>query len=246
MKALLTDLLAAFQFLTRFPLPATTAEPDLSRAATFFPLVGCVVGIIAAFAHRALAAHLPGTVAALFTVLLLVLMTGGLHEDGLADVADAFGASSDRQRILDILKDSRIGSYGALALLFSVLARTLLLAALPSARAFSWLVTAQVLCRWTALPLASALSPARGPMGQGARLARRLSWLSLGLGTLFALLLSAWLLRGSLGAPWIAALSITALSAAWYSRRIGGITGDCYGATNQLVEIAVYLCGVWQ
>lgn len=247
MKSLIADLIAAFQFLTGLPLPSSAAgEVNLSRAAKFFPLVGLVVGIAAALFHGWLTLHLPRLVAALFTVLLLVLLTGGLHEDGLADVVDAFGGASDRERVLHILKDSRIGSFGALALSFSVLARILLIAALPPQRIFAFLVTAQVLCRWTALPLGTALPAARGPVGQGARLAKQVSLLSFCVGTLLSLVISVWMLRGASWQPWIFAIAVTALSGVYYWRRIRGITGDCFGATNQLVEIAVYCCGVWQ
>lgn len=247
MKSLIADMIAAFRFLTRLPLPSSAAgKTDLARAATFFPLAGLAVGAVAAPLHGWLVFHLSRWVAALFTVLLLVLLTGGLHEDGLADVADAFGGASDREQVLHILKDSRIGSFGALALSFSVLARIFLIASLPPQRTFAFLTTAQVLCRWTALPLAAALPAARGPVGQGARLAGQVSPLSLCAGTLLSLALSVWLLRGASWQPWILAMAITGLSGIYYWRRIRGITGDCFGATSQLVEIAVYCCGVWQ
>ncbi len=247
MNAFIQDCAAAFQFLTRVPMPPLGGGPaDLSRAAKFFPMVGLVLGLVAGLVHYWLLPHLPSTIVALAIVLVLVLITAGFHEDGLADVADGFGAGWSREQILEILKDSRIGTFGALAVTFSVLARVLLIAALPARGAFASLVCAQVLCRWTVLPLGYALSAARRNEGQGARLAKRISLFSLIFGTLFAVGVSVWLLRSASWVPWLACALVTVLSGLYYRSRIGGVTGDCFGATCQLAEVAVYLCGVWQ
>jgi adenosylcobinamide-GDP ribazoletransferase len=178
-------------------------------------------------------------------VLFTTIVTGGLHEDGLADAADGFGGGWKREQILEILKDSRIGSYGAIAVVFSILSRTLLIAALPSALAVQYIVAAHVLCRWTVLPLGWLLSAARTNASQGARLARQISVLSVAIGSVFAIAVAAYLLRASALSPCLVALAVTALSGVYYQRRIGGITGDCFGATMQLTEIAVLFTGVW-
>ena len=189
--------------------------------------------------------HVSTIVSALFATLLLILITGALHEDGLADCADAFGSHHPLDRTLAILRDSRIGTYGTLALILSVLARILLLAALPLDRATPTLITAHVLARWSSLPL--ALLPAARPAedGQGARVAKQISRPALLLGTLITLAITATALRFHALVPILLAVTITALTGAFYKRRIGGVTGDCFGATNQLVEIAVLLCGAW-
>ncbi|MBT9331253.1 adenosylcobinamide-GDP ribazoletransferase [Paracidobacterium acidisoli] len=246
MKRLFAEMIAAFQFLTCVPMPGLAGgATDLSRAATFFPVVGLILGLAAGLLDLWLMHHLPATAAALLVVLFTVLITGGLHEDGLADAADAFGGGWSRERVLEILQDSRIGSFGAIAIAFSLLARTLLIASLPPHRVIAYFICAHVLCRWTALPLGCFLPSARNS-GQGMRLARQISPVSLIAGSVLALGISAYLLRASLWLPWTAVLLITLLSAMYYRRRIGGITGDCFGATIQLAEIAVYLCGVWQ
>jgi adenosylcobinamide-GDP ribazoletransferase len=247
MKEILQDIAAAFQFLTRLPLPRLAYRPDaLSRSAKFFPIVGLALGAAMAGVYRILSPHLPVPIVSLAIVLFSALTTGGLHEDGLADAADAFGGGWERQRILDIMKDSRIGVYGSLAIVFSVVARVLLLSHLAPTIFISYLVSAEVLCRWTVLPLGVALPGARQEASQGARLARQISLTSVIVGTLFALAIVGYLLRISAWRPVVAALLLALLTGLYYKWRIGGVTGDCFGSTIQLTVPAVYLCGVWR
>ena len=244
---ILLDIAEAFRFLTRAPLPRFAGGPDsLAHSAKFFPLAGLAIGLVSAFLFVWLCSHLPAAAAALIAVLFTVLVTGGLHEDGLADAADAFGGGWQREQILEILKDSRIGSYGAIAVVFSILSRTLLVAALPRTLAAQYIITAHGLSRWTVLPLGYFLPAARKDAGQGARVARRISGGSIWIGAVFAVAAAAYLLRFAAVAPIIATVIITLLTGAYYHRRIGGITGDCFGATIQLTEIGVYLVAVWR
>jgi adenosylcobinamide-GDP ribazoletransferase len=246
-----SEFLSAIQFLTRIPVPSQPYEVDsLSRSVKFFPLVGVVVGGSAALLHILLAPHLPRLISALLALVYLVLVTGCLQEDGLADVADGFGGGRSREQILLILRDSRIGSYGAAALTLSLLSRLLLLASIPITLVAPYLITAHVLCRWTTLPLSYFLPAARpgtaeGVDGQGARIARLTTKSTLIGGTIFSFATAALLLRTHAIAPVIVATSLTLLTGFYYKRRIGGITGDCFGATIQLAEIGVYLCGAW-
>lgn len=246
MKAL-QDLAAAFQFMTRLPLARLVYRPDaLSRAARYFPLVGLAVGILSTAIYFALTPHLPAIVVALAIVVASTLVTGGLHEDGLADAADAFGGGWNREQILGIMRDSRIGSYGALAIVCSVGARVLLLAHLPAASFAPYAISAEVLSRWIVLPLSAALPAARSQESQGARIAGRISAVSLAVGTFLALGIAGYLLQFSLWEPLVAALAVGLVSGLYYMRRIGGLTGDCLGATVQITQIAVCLCGVWR
>jgi adenosylcobinamide-GDP ribazoletransferase len=240
------DFLVAIQFLTRLPVPRVRFDPDsLARAAKFFPVVGLIIGLGASVLQRIAAPHLSHPLVALLVLTFLILITSGLHEDGLADTADGFGGGWNREQVLTILRDSRIGSFGALALVVSVLARFLLLSTLPVNRFTAFIVSAHVLCRWTTLPLSYFLAPAREGDGQGARIAQKISLASLLLGTLLSLAIVFYFMRIEFWIPVFVALVITALSGLYYSRRIGGVTGDCFGATNQLTEIAIYFCGVW-
>lgn len=242
------DLAAAFQFFTRLPVPGSrSADPisggSISRSAKFFPLVGLVVGLGAAALHRVLSGHLSPALVAAIVLTYLVLITGGFHEDGLADAADGFGGGWTREKTLEIMRDSRIGSFGALALFLALLFRYVLLSNLPAKSFPAYVIAAHVLCRWTTLPLSFFMAPAR-PDGQGASVAQRVSLFSFALGTALALAICAFLLRRALWLPLAAAAGVTFLSALYYRGQIGGVTGDCFGATNQIAEIAVYFCGV--
>ena len=241
----LNDFLTAVQFLTRIPVPTSPWTPDsLPRAVKFFPIVGALLGAIAALAHALLTPHLPRLAAAALTVTLLVLITGAFHEDGLADAADGFGGGHSREKILEILRDSRIGSYGGAALALSIITRIALIAALPLEHVTATLIAAHVLCRWTTLPLSYFVPPAR-PAGDGQATSLLLSPASLAIGTTFAVAVAILLLKWRAAPALAAAIAVTALTGAYYRHRIGGVTGDCFGATNQLTEITTYLVGAW-
>ena len=245
-QRLVIDLAVAFQFLTRLPVPRVTFAPDqLARSVKFFPLVGLVVGYGGALLEKMVSPHLGRPGSAVVVLLYLLLITGCFHEDGLADVADSMGGWTPEQR-LTILRDSRLGTYGVAALVISLGARALLLAGLPLAHFTAYVVSAHVLCRWSTLPLSYYLPAARAGEGQGARVARLTSAASLVGGSLFTLVTVVVLLRKAAIAPLLAAVLVPALSSMFYLRKFGGVTGDGFGATNQLTEIAVYLCGVWQ
>ncbi len=247
MIGVIEDIAAAFQFLTRLPLAWLPYRGDtLRRSATYFPLVGLAVGLTAAEIHRLLSPHLSGTAVALVVVLFLTLITGGMHEDGLADVADAFGGAWERKRILEIMKDSRVGSYGALAIVFSLAARIVLLASLPVESVTATLISAEVLSRWTALPLGAVLGSARQETSLGGRIARQVSIPALIVGTVLALAPVIFLLREAAWRPCAAALLTVVCTGLYYRRRLGGVTGDCFGATIQLAAIAIYFCGAWR
>lgn len=246
LKQTTNDFLSAVQFLTRVPVPSVPYQPNsLARALPFFPVVGALLGSAAAVLHRALVGHLGRLPAALVVVIFLVWITGGLHEDGLADAADGFGGGRDREHILLIFRDSRIGSYGASALALSLLARVVLISSIPLGQVTQYLIAVHILCRWTTIPLASLCPAARATDGQGARIAQQTTQASLILGTTFSFLAAGLLLRWRSIAAILLSIVITLLSARYYMRKIGGVTGDCFGATNQLTEIAVYLCGAW-
>jgi adenosylcobinamide-GDP ribazoletransferase len=242
----LREFAAAVQFMTRIPVPAFRYEPELVLGgAKFYPLVGVLVALGGIVIERALRAHLPSTITALAVLIYLVAITGGFHEDGLADSVDAFGGGWTRERKLEIMHDSRIGSFGTLAICLSLLARWALLSAMPVQRFPFYLLTAHVLCRWSTLPLGTFMDSARTD-GLGARLAHKIPLASAAVGTLLAFAIAAWAVRIEALAPIVAVSAITLLSAWYYRSRIGGVTGDCFGTTNQLAEIAVYACGVWQ
>lgn len=229
------DLASAFALLTRLPVPAH--RPQGARSAWAWPLVGAVVGGIAA--SVALGAGMlglpPGPVAAL-VLAVQALVTGALHEDGLADTADGLMGGRTRERRLEIMKDSRIGSFGALALVLVTLARWSALAALVGAGAFAAIIAAAALSRAPMAALMAALPNAR-PSGLSHHVGRP----SGGTAALAcALALGVGLLSTGLGAVLMALCAaplILALASAARAR-IGGQTGDILGASQQLTEAA--------
>jgi len=241
----LDDLAAAGRLLTRLPFRLGSAEATAGRAghpARCYPVVGVLVGVLAGLAY-ALAAWLalPPFAAALVALAAGMLATGALHEDGLADVADGFGGGRDRDRKLAIMRDSRIGSYGVLALILVLAARGGSLATLAApGTVIAALVAAHAASRGGLAALMWALPPARsdglavatGRPGAADALAAAV------LGALPALLLLELDVA-------LAALAATALLQAGLAllarRQIGGVTGDVLGAAQQLGEAAVLL-----
>jgi adenosylcobinamide-GDP ribazoletransferase len=236
------DLAEALMLLTRLPVPVHLAAPRGARAAWAWPLAGALVaGLAAMVAAGALAAGLPPGLAAGLALVAGVLLTGALHEDGLADTADGLWGGHTRKRRLEILRDSRIGTYGVVALVLVLGLRWQALVALaadPWALAAA-MVAAAALSRAAMAGVAWALPPAR-PDGLSAATGRPpagAAALAAGIAGGLALV--------SLGLTAVAAGAAAALAAAWIARvahrRFGGQTGDILGASQQLAEGAVLL-----
>lgn len=240
------ELGLALVFLTRLPWPARLpADRKLMDAAWAFPLAGAAVGAVAALGLWAAdGLGLPASLAGLAAVGAGILVTGALHEDGLADVADGFGGGRDPEAKRRIMRDSRIGSYGVLALLLAVAAKLLALSALPDlATAAAALLAAHALGRAVIPALAWWLPPA-APDGRGREAGRPLPagalWAA-GIGTTIALLA----LPGGVGLAATLAAGGAALAVGWLARRqIGGATGDVFGAAEQAAEVAALLAVV--
>jgi len=238
--------LSAVAFLTRLPVPQEVqVGPDaLANSTVFFPLVGLLVSAGAIILNHVFSRFVAHDVVIVIILVFLVAITGGLHEDALADAADGFGGGWGKDQILHIMRDSRVGSFGVLAIALALLARFVFLSNIPPQRFDSYLVAGQVTSRWTALPLAFFLPPAREQDGQGARVAGKITTFSLVTGTLLTIVIVGVALGTK--ALWVglAAVVITGAAGAYYRRRIGGVTGDCLGATNQIAEVAIYFVGV--
>ena len=235
-------LRAAIRFLTIIPVRGGDAPPG--KAAALFPLVGGTLGAAGAGIFLLASAAFPVSIAALATVGFWVVISGVLHEDGLADVADAVRAGRSRDRMLAILKDSRIGTYGAVAVLLSVLARWQALESLATPRVLEVLIASQAVPRAAIVAMSWCSRPAGS--GLGAALASTLgtpaALVAIAQGAVAALL-CGWrpgliLIAGSV-------LVVQALRG-WFYRRLGGVNGDCLGFTEQVLEILVlvmFTCG---
>ena len=237
----------AVMFLTRLPV-GRYCSPDpgvLSLAARWFPLVGLLVGALLAAVWATLQAFAPSSIAVLATLVAGVLVTGAFHEDGLADVADSAGAFGVDAK-LEIMRDSRVGTYGALALALLVLARFVLLwelSVMMIPTVVAALLAAHVTARWSSVWLMARVPYAR-PEAPNRIVAanvggRRL--LEASLVALLALLPAVWLGGPAVLVAAPLALGIAVLAGRRFRRRLGGITGDCLGAVNVLVELAVLL-----
>jgi adenosylcobinamide-GDP ribazoletransferase len=239
------SLLAALRFLTRLPIPGPeTRNEDLGRAVGWFPLVGALVGLVTAGAFRLGQRWWPAPVAAVLAVAFGLLLTGGFHEDGATDAADGLGGGWTRERVVEIMHDSRIGAYGAMALWVQLSFRWAALVALDR-RALLALPLAMVWGRWSVAVLLTALPPASQGMAaavhQSAKGAGRLP---LVMSTLLVGLLNGvawWLGFRDLWQPALAAGAAVLLWVVYLKHRMGGQTGDLLGAGNQLVEAAVLL-----
>jgi adenosylcobinamide-GDP ribazoletransferase len=238
------ELRASLVFCTRLPLlgAAPSSGGGIAKAAWAFPIAGLVVGLIGAMvyvlAHRA---GLPGWPAAALSVASTLLATGCLHEDGLADTADGFGGGTSREQKLDIMRDSRIGTYGVCALTLSLLIRVSALASFFDTRSVVWaLIASHVAARATMPALMFLLKPARSdglsfgagqPPGYSV-----LAALAIGFVVLAFCLHPA---RGFVALICLAAIVV--LMAGLSSKQIGGQTGDVVGALEQVSEVAVLL-----
>jgi adenosylcobinamide-GDP ribazoletransferase len=234
--------LIAVRTLTRIPTPEPRRRLDaplLAWSAALYPVVGAILGLAGWGLCTALRPVLPQAILALLTLAVWAVVTGGLHEDGLADVADAFGSQTGRENIHRVLKDSHIGSYGVVALILAFSLRWQGLAHVPEPLLPAALLACQVLPRAGIVTLAYVAGPSTA--GSGGALAKSLHGRQMAAAWALALLIVlpfGWqitLLSASI------ALVVVALCQAYFHRKIGGITGDCLGAANQLQEIGVLL-----
>src|SRR5262249_14531854 len=239
-------LMAAIQLLTRIPVqPASTVtgEEDVGKSVAFFPAVGLIVGAGVRLLYYTMKARMPASTCVILVLIYSALITNAFHEDGLADSIDGFGGGWTREQTLTIMRDSRIGTFGTLGLIFLVLLKYNLLSILEWPRFWRWFLFANAASRWSTLPLGMWLGYAR-PAGQGTMVARRVTWPAALIGTLTigatALVFPPPTAIAAIGVACMVAL----LTGLYYRRRLGGITGDCLGATNQLTEVALYLAAV--
>ena len=245
--------LVALQFYSRIPVTGRVAswmgwDPQwLGRATRYFPVVGIVVALGQSFVYVAASAVLPHPVALLLAIAAGLLLTGMFHEDGWADFCDAFGGAADRARTLEIMRDSRIGAYGAIGVGVLMLTRFETLAHLDTDWIVASLVCAAAFSRGCAVLVMASLPYAREEDDAKAKpVARHVAPLDAlaGLGFAIAptLVLAAWTGDASAGLLGLSfALLATAAMRRIVRRRLGGYTGDCLGAVQQVAEVAFLL-----
>jgi adenosylcobinamide-GDP ribazoletransferase len=240
---LLGDPLVALRYLTAVPLPAAPQAGDLGRAAAWFPVVGLLVGGVLALLSGAADRVAPPAVAAALVLIAWVVITGGLHLDGLADACDGLGGGWTRERALLIMRDPRSGPYGVTGVVLVLGLKAATLASLPDGLVWRALLAATVLGRAAPLLLVRLCPPAR-PDGAGRAFAAGLRWP----GLLGGGLVAAATALAALG-PWGAGALALAGGGSWafaahLRRRLGGFTGDCLGALVEVTEAGVLTLAV--
>jgi len=238
----------ALQFFTRLPIPAWVGFEAswLQHASRYFPLVGCVVAAIAAAVYWAAALLLPAPVAAVLSTAASIYATGAFHEDGFADTCDGLGGGMTRERVLEIMKDSRVGAYGAIGIVCMLAAKLSSLAMLPPQTAIAALFLAHPLSRLAATSLIWKLEYVRGE-GKAKPLAQQMTSAEFAIACATTLLPAAVLLATGLASlaavigAVLAALAAALLLGWKFVRRLGGYTGDCLGAVQQVAEALIYM-----
>lgn len=235
-------LLIAFNLMTTLPLPVRKdwQTGDSGRASIWYPFVGLVIGGLTWLTWTGTTRLFPALAAGLLTLILWVWLTGGLHLDGLADCCDGLLASASAERRLEIMKDSRLGAFGGIGLILVLLLKAALLSALTPETSFGILLAAS-LARWWILP--AGLLPLARPSGMGADFKAGFRPWFIAAGAVIPLALSILL-----GARGFISLAFGSLAAVLVLRlaksRIGGVTGDVFGMTVEVVEAASLLAFV--
>lgn len=233
--------LAATQTLTRIPVQAPHGPGVLRAASRYFPAVGVLVGLVAALVFEAARNGLPAPIASVLSLAASLLLTGALHEDGLADCCDGLFGGRTRDRALEIMRDSRVGAFGVLGVFTVLSGKVLLVAAVPDAIAA--LVAGHAVGRFWAVACSAALPYAR-PEGMAGDVAGP-GWLEIGVAGTVAL--GAALLLGPRTGAALMLSGAVALGFGWWARRrLGGYTGDVLGAMTVLTEVAVLLAATWR
>ncbi|NMM01339.1 adenosylcobinamide-GDP ribazoletransferase [Paraburkholderia sp. RP-4-7] len=241
----------ALGYFTRVPVPRWVGyEPHyLNAAARYFPLVGLLIGGLSALVYLAALHVFPAGVAVLLSMAASLLVTGAFHEDGLADCVDAFGGAYTREDVLRIMHDSRIGAFGAIALVIALALKWQTLAALPPMRAASLMIAAHAASRVFAISYLATLDYVRAE-GKAKPVAQRLGGPALLCAAVFGLPLLLWPNGPGLpdwrfaGATFVVLAVLRFGMGRYFVRRIGGYTGDCLGFAQQIFELSIYLLGL--
>ena len=239
LKIFLTSIL----FFTRIPVHSwfTCREEYLNKASRYFPLVGLLVGGIGAGVFWLTNLIFPVSVAVVLSTVATIWTTGAFHEDGFGDVCDAFGGGWTPEKILDIMKDSRVGAYGALGMFMMILTKILTLSAIPAGLIPFTLVSGHALSRWASTSmLHSHEYVTENDRSKSKPLARQMSHGDLIISLVFALIPAYWN-PFAVGAGLLAVFLVKVLMARFFNKWIGGYTGDCLGAIQQMAEVVYYL-----
>lgn len=237
------DILIAIQFLTRIPvtLRSAVSTEAMARAMAWFPAAGFLIGLMAAAVHYLSTLAFAESIGDFLAIAFLIAITGNMHGDGLMDTADGFFSGKPRERILEIMHDSRVGSHGVMAGAGLFLAKFLFLAQVPASLKYPALVIFPVFGRWTQVYAATLYPYVSRTSGTGS-FASSVGRREIAIASAFTLGAAALLLgpMKCIGAAVFALAAATLVTRLAYNR-IGGITGDVLGAVNECAELACLL-----
>lgn len=233
------SFLIALQFLTSIPVKVkkTVGDKELAESMAYFPLVGLLVGTILALAYNILSLIFPHPVNCAFILILNIIITGGLHIDGFIDTIDGIASGADRKRMLEIMREGRLGAIGVAAAILLFLAKYSLLISLPKGTIELSLIIMSALSRWSFV-ISSALYPyARDGEGLGRKFIQSLNFKQVLIATVTILVVGSLVfkLRVFVLIPVICCVFL-AFNFYLY-KKIGGITGDTLGALGELIEV---------
>ena len=234
------DLVTAINFLTILPIPSCkpSGPDDLGRAAAWFPLVGALIGVITSAVYWGLNRIFPRLLVSVLSALVWIVLTGGLHLDGLADCCDGLLVSADKDRRLEIMKDPHHGTFAGIGLTLAILLKVAVLYSLQAANIWLVLPFAAALSRWMLLP--AGLQPSARQNGLGHAFSSGLNWQSILLGTLPVAGLAFFIgWQAALAA--LAVFGLTLLVIGLARKRLGGVSGDVFGLIVELSEIMVLI-----
>lgn len=232
--------LAAVQFLTVIPLHRDVTQKELGRSLVYFPLVGLGIGAVLFGLDRFFILFLPAAVGSALLIVVLVLLTGANHLDGFIDTCDGMAAGRSPQERLDIMCDSRVGGFGVVGACCLLLVKYVSLLFLPGAYRMAGLLLMPVLGRW-AMVYAIFAYPSARKTGMGQTFKEQTDRWKMIIATLIAIAISVALMKlwglALMAAIWLSVLVL----ASFLKGRLGGLTGDTYGALNEVVEVFVLI-----
>ena len=245
MTAVLRTFLFAWQFLTAVPLSRSIHEAkpeELAASMSWYPFVGCLLGVLLVAADLLLTRVLPTQITSLLLMVLLIGITRGLHQDGFADMVDALAGGRTPQARLAIMRDAHIGAIGAMGLFLALGLRYAGINTLPAGEHLALLLSMPMVGRWAMVVGAFRVTSARSEGGLAQPFFAYLSWWHVSLATLtvglaLTLLLGPWAALSCL----LIGTGLIRLSTVWFHRMFGGLTGDLLGATNEAAEILFLL-----
>ncbi|MBF6569424.1 MAG: adenosylcobinamide-GDP ribazoletransferase [Candidatus Binataceae bacterium] len=240
--SLIAEIRLAAAFLTIAPVGPrqVMSEGAVAASLAWFPLIGFIIGLALVAEDWMLAFMLAPIVRSVLLVASLAAITGAVHLDGLADTADALGAGSDRDRALAILRDSRVGSFGAIALFFVLAIKVVAIATAIGPSRYAALMLAPGIGRWAMVAASYRLNYLR-PLGAGGTLLGRKGMRNLAIASATAMVALGFFISWPTIGAYVAAV-ITMMAFRWaYSRWLGGVTGDLIGACGEIVETLVML-----